>query len=146
MATLSRYQNAKEALGLLRLLAEDAATEGLRHPDQESQPYWQSADLQVVPNESHERPDAFEQHQMVVFSRHAAEVGWALFFVRDALRPYLSADNKSLIFGQVGLALRRAQAAAHPGRAEPLLLAVIGAAEDVLEAAESAARRSRRRR
>lgn len=146
MATLSRYRNAKEALGLLRLLAEDAGTEELRHPDQDCQPYWQSADLQVVPNESHERPDAFEQHQMVVFSRHAGELGWALFFVRDALRPYLSADNKSLIFGQIGLALRRAQAAAHPGRAGPLLLAVIAAAEDVLEAAESAARRSRRRR
>ncbi|MFN7339742.1 MAG: hypothetical protein ACK5VI_01520 [Opitutia bacterium] len=146
MATLSHYQTAKEALGLLRLLAEDASTEGLRHPDQDQQAYWQSADLQVVPNESHERPDAFEQHQMVVFSRHAADVGWALFFVRDALRPYLSADNKSLVFGQIGLALRRAQAAADPARASPLLLAVIDAAEDVLEAAESAARRSRRRR
>jgi len=146
MATLSHYQAAKEALGLLRLLAEDAAPQELRHPDQAFQPFWQSADLQVVPNESHERPDAFEQHQMVVFSRHAAEVGWALFFVRDALRPYLSADNKSLIFGQIGLALRRAQAAADPGRAAPLLAAVLRAAEDVLEAAESASRRSRRRR
>lgn len=146
MATLSHYQTAKEAIGLLRMLAEDVGPEGLRHPDQDMQPYWQSADLQVVPNESHERPDAFEQHQMVVFSRHASEVGWALFFVRDALRPYLSADNKSLIFGQIGLALRRAQAAADPGRPAPLVRAVLDAAEDVLEAAASAARRSRRRR
>lgn len=146
MATLSPYQAAKEALGLLRTLCDDAAAEGLRHPDQDLSPYWQSADLQVIPNESLERPDAFEQHQMVVFSRHAGEIGWALFFVRDALRPYLSADNKSLIFGQVGLALRRAQASADPGRAAPLLRAVVDAAEDVLDAAESAARRSRRRR
>lgn len=146
MATLSPYQAAKEALGLLRSRAPHAAARGLRHPDQALQPHWQSADLQVVPNESHERPDAFEQHQIVIFTRHAAEVGWALFLVRDALRPYLSADNKSLIFGQIGLALRRAQASAPPSRAEPLLVAVADAAEDVLEAAESAARRSRRRR
>jgi hypothetical protein len=146
MATLSHYQAAKESLALLRLLAEDASPQRLRHPDQAFQPFWQSADLQVVPNESHERPDAFEQHQMVVFTRHAGEIGWALFFIRDALRPYLSADNKSLIFGQLGLALRRAQASADPAAAGPLLRALIAAAEDVLEAARSAASRSRRRR
>lgn len=148
MATTSRHQQAKEALGALRLLGEDdeSVLAEFRHPDQALQPYWQSADLQVVPNESHERPDAFDQHQLVIFTRHAAAVGWMLFFVRDALRPYLSADNKSLVFGQIGLALRRAQAGADPALAAPLLRAVVAAAEDVLEAAELARRRHRRRR
>lgn len=146
MATTSHYQAAKEALVLLRALAEDAARGGLTHPEQSELPYWQSADLQVVPNESHERPDAFGQHQMVLFTRHAATVGAMLLFVRDALRPYLSADNKSLVFGQVGLALRRAQATEDPADPGPLLMAGIAAAEDVLEAAECARRRARRRR
>ena len=145
MATISHYQAAKEALTLLRLLVDDAEAAELRHPDQDAQPYWQSADLQVVPNESHERPDAFESHQMVVFSRHASAIGWMLFFVRDALRPYLSADNKSLVFGQIGLALRRAQASEASDQPRALILAGLTAARDVLDAAESARRRSRRR-
>lgn len=148
MATTSRHQQAKDALHALHLLGEDdeAVLADFRHPDQELRPFWQSADLQVVPNESHERPDAFESHQLVIFTRHAGAVGGMLFFVRDALRPYLSADNKSLVFGQIGLALRRAQAGADATLAGPLLRAVVVAAEDVLEAAALAERHHRRRR
>jgi len=148
MPTTSRHQLAKESLQTLRLICEDSETklEFARHPAQELQPYWQSADLQVVPNESFERLDAFENHQMVIFTRHAAVVGWALFFIRDALGSYVSADNKSLVFGQIGLALRRAQAGADPDHAAPLLRAAVLAAEEILDAAALATRRHRRRR
>ena len=148
MATLADHRHAKDALRALRVLAEDdeVALGGLRHPDQESQPYWQSADLQVIPNESLERVDAFGSHQMVIFTRHAAVLGWALFSFRDALRPYLTADNKCLVFGQLGLALRFAQAGAGPDTASNLLVAMLDVAEDILDAAEAARRAHRRQR
>lgn len=148
MATTSRHQQAKDTLHALRLVCEDGdiKLEHIRHPAQELQPYWQSADLQVVPNESFERPDAFENHQIVIFTRHAGAVGWVLFFIRDALGSYVSADNKSLVFGQIGLALRRAQAGASPDQIAPLLRAAVLAAEDILEAAAQATRQHRRRR
>lgn len=145
MSTTTRYRQAKECLGALRLLADDQASLELRHPDQHEAPFWQAADLQVIPNESLERPDAFATHQLVVFTRHAAEVSWVLYAVRDALRDYLTPENKSLVFGQIGLALRRAQAGLGGHSAATLRLAAAAAADLALEAFAEAERLHARR-
>lgn len=141
-----RYRQAKEYLAALRLLADDEPSLELRHPEQLRCPYWQAADLQVIPNESHEHDDAFGTRQIVIFTRHAASLGWLLFMLRDAFGAYLTADNKSLIFGQLGLALRQAQAGPDGHCPVKLQLAVLDAADLALEAFVEAERmRSRRR-
>ena len=145
MSTTTRYRQARECLAALRLLADDEASLELRHPDQELAPFWQAADLQVIPNESHERPDPFVAHQLVVFTRHAAEVSWALYMARDAFGDYLTPENKSLVLGQIGLALRRAQARPDGHLAATLRLAVADAADLALEAFAEAERRHARR-
>lgn len=147
MSTTTRYRQARECLAALRILADDEASYALRHAEQEAAPYWQAADLQVIPNESHERADAFASHQLVVFTRHAASVGWILYMLRDAFGDYLTADNKSLIYGQVGIALRRAQAGCDGASPAPLRIAAVEAAELALEAfAEAERMRARRGR
>lgn len=147
MATTTHHRLAKETLRALRDLAslDEAALAELRHPDQEHAPHWQASGLQVVPNESFERAGG-DEPQMAIFTRHAGVLGWALFSVRDALLPYLSPDNRPLIFGQLGLALRRAQASAEGSTARCLVAALLDAADDVLEAAAEAHRMARRRR
>ncbi len=147
MATTTRHRLARESLRALRLIVDsDAfAPESARHPDQDASPHWQDDGLQVVPNESFERDDSPEP-QIVIFTRHAAPLGWALLSVRDALAPYLSPENRPLIFGQLGLALRVAQAAPAGSTARGLLRALLDAAEEVLEAAAEAHRLHRRRR
>ena len=146
MSTTTRYRQARECLAALRLLADDEPSLALRHPEQSRAPYWQAADLQVIPNESHERADAFAAHQLVVFTRHAASVGWLLYMLRDALGGYLTPDNKSLVFGQLGLALRQAQAGPDGHCAARLRLAVLDAADLALEAFAEAERMRARRR
>lgn len=146
MSTTTRYRQAKEYLAALRLLADDEPSLELRHPEQARSPYWQAADLQVIPNESHERTDAFAAHQLVVFTRHAASLGWLLYMLRDAFGEYLTADNKALVFGQLGLALRQAQAGPEGHSAARLRLAVVEAAELALEAFAEAERMRARRR
>jgi hypothetical protein len=148
MATTTHHRLAKEMLRSLRAPAgaEDAELGMLRHPEQSESPYWQAAALQVVPNESFERTEGFDRHGIVLFTRHAAPLGWALFSIRDALAPYLTEENRSLIFGQLGLALRRAQAGADGAAPRALLAALLDAADEVLEAAAEAHRMARRRR
>lgn len=147
MATTTHHRLAKETLRALRELASPASTElaELRHPAQARAPHWQADGLQVVPNESFERVHG-DVPQMVIFTRHAPTLGWALLAIEDALAPYLSPENRPLIFGQLGLALRRAQAGADGATARGLTLALLDAADDVLEAAAEAHRMSRRRR
>lgn len=152
MSTTIRYRQAKEYLAALRLLADDEPSLELRHPEQARSPYWQAADLQVVPNESHERTDAFAAHQIVIFTRHADSLSWLLYMLRDAFGDYLTPDNKSLVFGQLGLALRQAQAGPDGHCPAKLQLAVLDAADLALEAfleaeqmrARSAGRRNKR--
>jgi len=148
MATTTHHRLAREMLRALRAPAgaSDAELGTLRHPDQAAAPYWQAADLQVVPNESHERTGGFDRHAIVLFTRHAEVLGWALFSIRDALAPYLTEENRSLIFGQLGLALRRAQAGVDGAAPRALLAALLDAADEVLEAAAEAHRLHRRRR
>ena len=146
MSTTTRHRQAKECLALLRTLVNDDLAAHFSHPDQAETPYWQAADLQVIPNESHERADAFAAHQMVIFTRHAETLGWLLYRFRDILADYLTADNKSLVYGQLGLALRRAQAGCDGASPKPLQLALLDAADLALEAfAEAERMRSRRR-
>lgn len=146
MATITHHRLAKETLRALRELAASAgpALDCLRHHEQARTPHWQADGLQVVPNESFER--VYGEPQIVIFTRHAAAVGWALLSIEEALAPYLSPENRSLIFGQLGLALRRAQAGADGATARGLCLALLEAADDVLEAAAEAHRLARRRR
>lgn len=146
MSTTIRQRLARERLEALRLLADDAPSLAFRHAEQAAAPYWQAADLQVIPNESFEREDAGGAHQIVVFTRHAAEVGWMLHMLRDALEGYLNDDNRSLVFGQIGLALRLAQTGPAGHTAEALRLAAVEAAELVLEAFVEAERMHARRR
>ena len=146
MATTTHHRLAKEMLRALRERADasDPAPDDLRHPSQARTPHWQADGLQVVPNESFERIE--DEPQIVIFTRHAPALGWALLSIEDALAPYLSPENRSLIFGQLGLSLRRAQAGADGATARGLCLAPVGAADDVLEAAAEAHRMARRRR
>lgn len=146
MSTTTRYRQAKECLAALRLLADDEPSFELRHTEQSVSPYWQAADLQVIPNESHERIDAFASHQLVVFTRHAASISWLLYMLRDAFGDYLSADNKSLIFGQFGIALRRAQAGCDAHSPVAMHLALLDAADLALEAFAEAEQRCARQR
>jgi hypothetical protein len=147
MATTTHHRLAREGLLALRARAESGESDlaELRHPDQALALHWQGDGLQVVPNESFERPDP-DVPQIVIFTRHAATLGWALLSVRDALAPYLSDENRPLIFGQLGLALRVAQAAPDGATARGLALALVEAADEVLEAAAEAHRMLRRRR
>ncbi len=147
MATTTHHRLAKETLRALRDLAsaEEPALAELRHPDQAREPHWRSSGLQVLPNESFERPAA-DGPQITLFTRHAAVLGWALHSIRDTLAPYLSPDNEGLIFGQLGLALRRAQASDGGSTARGLLAGLLDAADEVLEAAAEAHRMARRRR
>ena len=146
MATTTHHRLAKETLRALRERADapGPALSALRHPAQTRTPHWQADGLQVVPNESFERVGG--EPQIVIFTRHADALGWALFSIEEALAPYLSPENRSLIFGQLGLSLRRAQAGADGASARGLCLALIEAADEVLEAAAEAHRMARRRR
>lgn len=147
MSTTIRYRQARERLAALRLLADDEPSLELRHPRQVRSPYWQASGLQVIPNESHEQLDAFSGRQIVVFTRHAAALGWLLHMLRGALADYLNEDNQALIFGQFGIALRQAQAGPNGHSPLALRLAVLDAADLALDAfAEAYRLRGRRPR
>ena len=145
MSTTIRQRLARERLEALRLLADDAPSLAFRHTEQSAAPYWQAASLQVIPNESFEREDSLCARQIVVFTRHAAEVSWMLLMIRDALAAYLNDDNRTLVFGQIGLALRLAQAGSEGHAAATLRLAAVDAADLVLEAFVEAERLYARR-
>ena len=147
MHTTIRYRQARERLAALRLLADDEPSLALRCSAQARSPYWQAAGLQVIPNESHERLDTFSRRQIVVFTRHAASLGWLLHMLHGALADYLDEDNRALIYGQFGIALRQAQAGPEGHSAFALRLAVLDAADLALEAfAEAYRLRGRRPR
>lgn len=147
MSTTIRYRQAQERLAALRLLADDEPSLALRHSAQACSPYWQAAGLQVIPNESYEQLDASSARQIVIFTRHAASLGWLLHMLRGALVDYLTEENQSLIYGQFGIALRQAQAGPDGHSPVALQLAVLDAADLVLEAfAEAYRLRGRRPR
>jgi len=129
-----RHRQARERLAALRLLADDEPSFALRHSEQARSPYWQAAGLQVIPNESFEHLDPVDSPQLVIFTRHAASLGWMLHMIRGALGDYLTTDNAALVFGQFGIALRQAQAGVDGHSAAVLRLAVLDAADLALEA------------
>lgn len=144
MSATTRYRQAQERLAALRLLADDEPSLALRHSAQACSPYWQTAGLQVIPNESYERLQINER-QIVVFTRHAASVSWLLYMLHGALSDYLTEDNQSLIYGQFGIALRQAQAGPNGHSPVVLQLAVLDAADLALEAFAEAHRLNGRR-
>lgn len=134
MSTTIRHRQARERLAALRLLADDEPSLALRHPEQARSPYWQAAGLQVIPNESHERFEDPSGRHIVIFTRHAGSLGWLLHMLRGALGDYLTAENQSLVYGQLGIALRQVQAGPDGHSPFALRLAVLDAADLVLEA------------
>lgn len=145
MSATTRYRQAQERLAALRLLADDEPSLALRCSAQANALYWQTAGLQVIPNESYERLDASSGRQIVIFTHHAASLGWLLHMLHGALCDYLTEDNQSLIYGQFGIALRQAQAGPDGHSPVVLQLAVLDAADLALEAFAEAHRLNGRR-
>ena len=146
MSTTTRYRQTKEYLEALRVLINGADGQALRHPDQVHSPYWQSADLQVIPNESFEHVDAFAAHQLLIFTPHAETLSWMLYMLRDAFGDYLTPDNKSLIFSQWGVAMKCAQASDRQHGSRSMHVALLDAADLALEAFLDAEQKYRRRK
>jgi hypothetical protein len=146
MSTTTRYRQTKEYLEGLRALINGEDDNTMRHPDQAYSPYWQAADLQVIPNESFEHVDAFATHQLLIFTPHAETLSWMLYILRDAFSDYLTPDNKSLIYSQWGVAMKYAQASHREYGARRMQLALLDAADLALEAFLEAEQKCRRRK
>jgi len=121
----SNFDQLEDALIRTGKAVDFPSTSALRHPDQESE--WRGADVLVTSDFSWEPQSFAEAHDLVVRTRHAVELTWLLFQIRDTFCPWLRAQNKCGFYGSLAQAALD-HLAAHqpePDDPRPLLRAVL---------------------
>ena len=112
----------------LRILREDPAT--LRHPEQETMPEWQGAEVWIMSDPEHRPPSELMYHVHQIRTRHARVLTWLFLELRDAFGGWIDFSNKRQFYLELASAAGLHWASDQPESADPrpMLKAVVGRA------------------